>query len=91
MASWYGGTPADQTRLWNAFHNSIDSCDADGEWRRAYEAGEWFRRWAEHLELALSIWGAEDGYLESWIDERMKWAGMSGKGGVEMPDGEVGV
>ncbi|KZP04631.1 hypothetical protein FIBSPDRAFT_1009005, partial [Athelia psychrophila] len=86
VASWYGGTPSDQARLWDAFNNAVDRCDVGGEWRRAYEDGKWFRAWAAHLELGVGIWGGEDGRLESWVDERLRWASQPGKKGVGMPE-----
>ena len=81
-ASWYGGSPEDQRRVWDAFHAIIDQFDV--EWRKAYEYGKLFRRWADYLELGVEAWGSED--VEQWVDARLAWASEEGNRGVPMPE-----
>ncbi|KAM4057440.1 phosphotransferase enzyme family protein [Hirsutella rhossiliensis] len=83
-ASWYGGSPADQRRLWGAFHATMARCDA--EWRKAYQGGKPFRAWADHLELGVEAWGSED--VERWVDARLAWASEEGRRGMAMPESD---
>jgi hypothetical protein len=79
MKDWYGGTAEEQRTLWDAFHQTIDRYDIEGEWRRAYESGEPFRHLCGYLGLGIKPWSWPS--TESWIEERLEWAkGNPGEG-----------
>ena len=74
MANWYGGTPEEQRALWLAFHTTIDQYDnalTGGEWRKAYELGEPFRRFAAHFGLGVQFWDED---REAWLKKRLEWS-----------------
>lgn len=83
-ASWYGGSPADQRRLWDAFHITMDRCDPD--WRKAYQGGKLFGLWADHLELGVEAWSSRD--VEQWVDARLIWASEERRQGIAMPESD---
>ncbi|EQL01923.1 kinase-like protein [Ophiocordyceps sinensis CO18] len=63
--------------------NPEDRCDA--EWRKAYQGGKPFRRWADYLELGVEAWSF--GHVERWVDARLAWASERGQG-VAMPESD---
>jgi len=79
---WWGGTRADQFRLWKTFHSTMHACDSDGEWRRAYEGGKYFRRWAGKVRIGWQAWAD----AEASIDKKLTWATQEGNRGVGRPD-----
>lgn len=85
MASWYGGTPEDQRRVWDAFHLTMNKLEP--EWRKANEHGELFRLWDGFLELGVEGWASDT--VEQWVDERLAWASEEGNRGVPMPENET--
>ncbi len=85
MASWYGGTPEDQRRLWNAFHATIDGFSP--EWRNANRGGKLFHRLVAHRELGVSVWSSDD--REEWVDERLEWASKRENAGIPMPEDDA--
>jgi len=81
-ATWFGGTRADQFRLWKTFHSTMAMCDSDGEWRKAYEGGKHFRRWAGYLGLGWEVWPD----YEAQVDSNLTWASQEGNRGVGRPE-----
>lgn len=82
MASWYGGTPADQRRVWHAFHATMDGLCP--EWQRARRGGALFHRLVAHLELGAGVWASTG--RETWVDERLAWARRKENAGVGMAE-----
>ena len=87
--AWWGGTRADQFRLWKTFHSTMVACDIDGEWQKAYEGGKHFRRWAGYPRSSWETWAK----CEATVDETVIWASQEGNRGVGMPeiDKELGI
>lgn len=82
----WGGTRADQFRLWKAFHSEIGVCDSGAEWRTAYEKGEFFRRWGWQVGCGWQAWVND----EEEIDEMIAWASDQANKGKRMPRTEEG-
>jgi hypothetical protein len=80
--AWWGGTRADQFRLWKTFHSTMNACDSDGEWRMAYEGGKHFRRWAGYPGFGWETWAR----CEKMVDKTLTWASQEGKRGAGMPE-----
>lgn len=80
--TWFGGTRADQFRLWKTFHSTMAACDSDGEWRKAYEGGKHFRRWAGYLGLGWEAWPD----YEAQVDSNLTWASRESNRGVGRPE-----
>jgi len=62
----------------------MDAFDNDGEWRKAYEGGKYFRQWAGQLGYNWKTW-AEHGN-EASIDQTSIWASKAGNRGVGRPE-----
>lgn len=88
--NWWGGTRADQFRLWKTYHSVMDACDEGGEWRKAYEGGKLFRLWAGRFSFNWQTWAE---LHESDVDEILTWANKEENKGVGMPeiDEEFGI
>ena len=70
MASWYGGTPEEQRRLWETYHHTMDRCAP--EWREAHEKGEPFREVADRATMGLRVWGNKSADLKRWATEKIQ-------------------
>lgn len=82
--SWRG-TRADQFRLWKTFHSTMNACDADGEWRKAYEGGRYFREWAGYLLQDWNEW-LRNTVSEAVVNKNLAWASKEGNRGVGRPN-----
>ena len=74
------GEEHERPLLRQAFLETADSVDSTGEFRRACQDGDAFRKLTVRRELNLSAWAMS----EDWVDECMEWA--QAHPGVGMPD-----
>ncbi|KAH8829746.1 hypothetical protein DL96DRAFT_1438472, partial [Flagelloscypha sp. PMI_526] len=70
MAGWYGGSPGEQVRLWNLFHQTMKILSP--EWEEAYKKGKPFREVAGRMAMGVSVWSHPS--LLEWAENRIQHA-----------------